>query len=95
MLAMRLFGMLFIVFAIAFIVTQVLIPILMGTKLFPVFRKSTLAIQGQLAEVREQLNEQALKDELAKLKAQLHTDALNVSASVEPVVKADAAKEVK
>lgn len=85
MFAMRLFGMVIVVFMIAVVITQVLVPALMGTKLFPMFRKSRIALEGQLAEVREQLNEKVLKDELSRLKAKLNPVDTNV---------ADAKKEV-
>ena len=84
MFALRLFGYVFIAFVVALLVTQMFIPMLMGTRLFPMFRKTRLHIQDEIAEVKEQLTDQQLQEELDRLKAELHKgDHTDVNAKVD------------
>lgn len=52
-------------------VTQVVMPLLRGTKLFPIFRSGEPALVAQLAEEQQQLREAQLKQSIKEVHHQV------------------------
>lgn len=67
----------FISIVVIILVTQVLIPVVMGTKLFPYFRKATNKLVDELREVNTQLEEKQLKDEIKEKRKLLKKESDN------------------
>lgn len=58
---------------IVVLITQVVIPIIQGRTIFPMLRKTTISLEGEIAELKQQLSEKdlekirnTLKDKLLK-----------------------------
>jgi hypothetical protein len=71
MMLLRLIEFIAIVFALAFILTQAVVPLATGRKLFPAFRKSRNKIEDEIREVQEQLDEKELQTTLHELHEKL------------------------
>lgn len=66
--------------AVAVIITQILIPLFTGNKLFPIFCTSRNAIEAEIREVQELLSEKELKVHLEELRAKLQSPIGNATA---------------
>jgi hypothetical protein len=73
MVLLRLLEIILGILVVAVILTQVLLPLIMGAKLFPIFRSSRNTIENEIREVQEQLSEKELKEHLEELRAKLKT----------------------
>lgn len=73
MLLLRLFEFIAIVIAVVTIVSQILVPVLTGRKLFPAFRSSRNHIEDAIREAQEQLDEKQLQEHLEELQTKLKT----------------------
>lgn len=73
MVLLRLLEILFGLIAAVVIITQIILPLVNGSKLFPIFRSSRNKIENEIREVQEQLSEQELKAHLDELRAKLQT----------------------
>ena len=71
MILLRLLEFIAIAFIIAFILTQVILPLVLERKLFPAFRASRNKIEDGIREVQEQLDEKCLQAKLNELRAKL------------------------
>jgi hypothetical protein len=71
MLLLRLFQFIAIALAIAFVVTQIAIPLFTSTLVFPMFRKPRKELLAELNEVQAQLDDQDLSEKVVSLKAEL------------------------
>jgi fatty acid desaturase len=71
MAALLFFRLLLIVLGLAFVITQVLAPLLTGTILFPMFRKSRTALLAEKQEVTAQLDDTELESTVVSLKQKL------------------------
>lgn len=60
----------FVILAIAFCFSQVIIPIIEGTRLFPMFRKRG-EIQEELVEAKEELGNVKLEQEVKSIKGKI------------------------
>lgn len=56
---------------LAFALTQVILPMLKGTPLFPMFRKSRNELESKASELRGELEDQELAKEVSKLEKKL------------------------
>jgi len=61
----------FVPLAIVFIITQIMWPLLAGTVLFPMFRKSRETLLAEKQELEAQLTDQDLADNVTDLKNEL------------------------
>lgn len=61
-----------VLLAIAFILSQIFLPLAMGRKLFPAFRKTRNVIENEIRELQEQLDEKQLKEHLEELRVKLN-----------------------
>ena len=60
-----------VVLFIAFMVTQIIMPMLNSRPLFPFFRKTTTSLESEVTELKAQLREEDLVDEALGLQDQL------------------------
>jgi len=71
MFLLRLIEIITIAFALALILSQVVVPLVTGRKLFPAFRKSRNKIEDEIREVQEQLEDKELQTTLNELHEKL------------------------
>jgi len=57
---------------VALVLTQVILPLVFGRKLFPAFRRSRNKIEDEIREMQELLDEKQLKEHLEELRAKLN-----------------------
>ena len=60
-----------VILFVAFMGTQVILPLIQGTVLWPMFRKSRLALESDLRELKEQLDEEELFWKVCELRKQV------------------------
>lgn len=60
------------ILAVLLILTQMLLPLLTGRKLFPMFRKSRTVLEDEVRELQEQLSEKELVAHRDELRAKLN-----------------------
>ena len=70
-----------VVLFIAFMVTQIIMPMLNSRPLFPFFRKTTTSLESEVTELKAQLREEDLVDEALGLQDQLTGETLSAYAS--------------
>lgn len=80
---LRLFTFALIIGGLAFIVTQIILPLLLSRKLFPLFRKAEKDLSGQYIELNQQLHEMDLKEKVVDLSHQLHDAEVIVKGKVD------------
>lgn len=73
MVLLRLLEWIFGIIAVVLILTQILLPLITGSKLFPIFRSSRNSLENEIREIQEQLSEKELKEHLEELRAKLKT----------------------
>lgn len=87
---LRVAEIVFIVAAFAFIITQIVLPALTNRKLFPLFRKTEVALSNRLVEVNQKIHEAELAKVVARreatLKALLPSDPAPVQTGTEAPV---------
>jgi len=71
MAALRWSQFLFILIFIAFVISQILIPILLGTLWFPIFRSKQLKLDKKKALLEQELEEAYIESEIKDLEEQL------------------------
>lgn len=71
MLWLRLFIGAVLLIGALFVVLQVIIPMCMGRKLVPMFRKNEAALRSEIVDLNQQIHEQELQGEVDTLKKQL------------------------
>lgn len=67
----RILPLLFAALFVAFFVSQILVPLLRGRALFPMFRKQRAAIEKEISELNSQIDEADLVKQRDQLKAKL------------------------
>lgn len=67
----------FVVYALVvlFVGTQVILPLVTGSRLFPMFRKARNHIENEIRETREKIHDMEMQNELTSLKAKLNPTA--------------------
>lgn len=82
MIIFRLFELTLLTLGLLFVVTQLLIPALKGTALFPAFRKEG-KLKATLVEQRQEYVEQQLEKVVVENEQELHPAAAMIAASPE------------
>lgn len=57
-----------VIIGTAVVVTQIIIPAVNGRPLFPLLRKENRALEGELAEVQEEMDRRSLKQRIKNLR---------------------------
>ena len=79
MILLRFLMFIVMIAALAFVVTQIFIPLVTRTTLFPMFRRERTALLKQIQEAKAQLDDEELKVTLSNLQAQLKAKQENKS----------------
>jgi hypothetical protein len=90
----RLAQIVLLILGFLFVVSQIVIPLLKNTRLFPLFtsvRKNKL--QDEITETNELLEEQELKEYLEQLRKQLQPEEVSETTTVEAPAETTTPKE--
>jgi hypothetical protein len=70
---MFLWGCIAFIFALTFffVLSQIVVPMVFGTKLFPFFQTKRRQLEVDISEIKEELDAEALAEEKARLQRQL------------------------
>ena len=71
MILVSLFQFIFVALFIAFMVTQVILPMVKGSPLFPMFRTKRNELQAKVSDLKEDLQDVSLVEEASKLEKKL------------------------
>ncbi len=85
MLFVKIIESLFIVIGLLFIVTQFLVPVILGRQLFPLFRK-TSELETKLAEANQELHDKHLQKEIQEVEAEVEQVVVKVTKPRKPRV---------
>lgn len=71
MILVNLFQFIFVALFVAFMITQVIVPIIKGSPLFPMFRTKRNELMAKVSDLKEDLEDENLAEEAKKLEKKL------------------------